>query len=50
MEKQLAAIYKNQVIIEFGLDGIILTANENFLNLMRYTLEEIQGQHHPHFV
>ena len=28
------------------MDGRILGANENFLNVMGYTLEEIRGQHH----
>ena len=30
----LAALNKSQAIIEFKLDGTILTANENFLNAM----------------
>ena len=37
-------------MIEFNLDGTIITANENFLNVVGYTLEEIQGQHHRMFV
>jgi methyl-accepting chemotaxis protein len=47
---QLAAIHKAQAVIEFGLDGTILTANENFLTALGYTLEEIQGRHHGMFV
>ena len=43
---QVAAISKSQAVIEFGLDGIILTANENFLRAVDYTLEEIRGKHH----
>ena len=46
----LAAISKSQAIIEFELDGTIITANENFLGAMGYTLGEIQGQHHRMFV
>ena len=46
----LAAISKSQAIIEFSPDGVILTANENFLNAMGYALGEIQGQHHRMFV
>jgi methyl-accepting chemotaxis protein len=46
----LAAISKSQAIIEFTPDGTILTANDNFLNAMGYTLAEIQGQHHRMFV
>jgi len=49
-EGQLAAINKAQGVIEFGLDGKVLTANENFLNLLGYSLEEIRGQHHSMFV
>ena len=47
---QLDAISKAQAVIEFGLDGKILSANENFLNTLGYTLSEIQGQHHSLFV
>jgi methyl-accepting chemotaxis protein len=43
---QIAAIGKSQTVAEFGMDGRILNANENFLNVMGYTLEEIRGQHH----
>ncbi|MEW4455534.1 PAS domain-containing methyl-accepting chemotaxis protein [Bremerella sp. JC817] len=44
------AINKSQAVIEFNPDGTIITANENFLNAMGYTLAEIQGQHHRMFV
>ncbi|OUW16746.1 MAG: hypothetical protein CBD18_06290 [Opitutales bacterium TMED158] len=47
---QLDAINKVQAVIEFELDGTILTANENFLATVGYSLEEIQGQHHRLFV
>jgi methyl-accepting chemotaxis protein len=47
---QLAAISKAQAVIEFELDGRIITANPNFLSLMGYSLEEIRGQHHRMFV
>jgi methyl-accepting chemotaxis protein len=43
---QIAAIGKSQTVAEFGMDGRILNANENFLNVMGYSLEEIRGQHH----
>src|SRR5580658_1626165 len=49
-EGQLAAISKAQAVIEFGLDGKILTANENFLKVLGYTLDEIKGHHHSMFV
>jgi len=47
---QIAAISKSQAVIEFALDGTILTANDNFLNALGYTLPEIQGKHHSMFV
>lgn len=47
---QLAAISKSQAVIEFGLDGIVLNANTNFLNLLGYSLDEVKGKHHSIFV
>ncbi len=47
---QAAAINKSQAVIEFKLDGAIVTANENFLGAVGYTLAEIQGKHHGMFV
>ena len=46
---QVAAILRSQAVIQFKLDGTILTANENFLNTMGYRLDEIQGKHHSMF-
>lgn len=46
---QLAAIGKSQAVIEFRMDGTVLTANENFCNTLGYSLEEIRGQHHSMF-
>jgi methyl-accepting chemotaxis protein len=47
---QLAAIGRSQAVIEFKLDGTIVTANQNFLDAMGYSLPEIQGKHHSMFV
>ncbi|QPF85746.1 PAS domain-containing methyl-accepting chemotaxis protein [Bradyrhizobium genosp. L] len=47
---QATAIGKSQAVIEFKLDGSIVTANENFLNAMGYALDEIRGKHHSMFV
>jgi methyl-accepting chemotaxis protein len=47
---QAEAIGKSQAVIEFNLDGTIVTANENFLKAMGYSLAEIQGKHHSMFV
>ncbi|WP_374381113.1 PAS domain-containing protein [Dongia sp.] len=44
------AIGRSQAVIEFNLDGVILTANENFLKTLGYRLDEIQGKHHSMFV
>lgn len=49
-EGQLEAIHRSQAVIEFELDGTIITANENFLGAMGYSLDEIQGEHHQMFV
>jgi methyl-accepting chemotaxis protein len=47
---QIAAIGKAQAVIEFNMDGTIITANDNFLGAMGYALEEIRGRHHSLFV
>ena len=47
---QIDAIGKSQAVIEFDLDGTVITANGNFLSTMGYTLAEIQGRHHRMFV
>ena len=49
LEARCAAISRSQAVIEFSLDGIILTANDNFLSTMGYRLEEIVGKHHSIF-
>jgi len=46
----VAAISRSQAVIEFALDGTILTANDNFLKTLGYALGEIQGKHHGMFV
>jgi methyl-accepting chemotaxis protein len=47
---QAAAIGESQAVIEFNMDGTIITANENFLKAIGYTLAEIKGKHHGMFV
>ena len=49
-QAKLDALNKSQAVIEFKLDGTIITANDNFLNALGYTLAEIQGKHHSMFV
>lgn len=45
-----AAIDGSLAVIEFKLDGTIVTANRNFLGAVGYSLAEIQGKHHSIFV
>ena len=47
---QIAAIGRAQAVIEFNLDGTVITANDNFLNALGYKLAEIKGRHHSLFV
>ncbi|MCD7058734.1 methyl-accepting chemotaxis protein [Pelagibacterium xiamenense] len=46
---KIDAIMRSQAVIEFALDGTILTANDNFLKIVGYSLDEIAGQHHRMF-
>ena len=50
LEAVIAAIHRSQAVIEFDLDGTIITANDNFLKTLGYGLQEIQGRHHSLFV
>ncbi len=47
---QIDAVGKSQAVIHFNLDGTIVSANENFLKTLGYSLPEIQGKHHSMFV
>lgn len=46
LQNQSQAISRTNATIEFDLEGNILYANENFLHLFGYTLNEIKGKHH----
>ena len=46
---KLAAIGRAMAVIEFNLDGTIITANANFLQRMGYSLAQIQCKHHRLF-
>ncbi len=48
-EGKLAAIGKSQAVIDLDLSGTILTANDNFLRTLGYSLEDIKGRHHRMF-
>ena len=46
---ELAALSKSQAVIEFNLDGTVVTANDNFQKALGYSLDEIRGKHHSMF-
>jgi len=48
-ESKIRAIDRVQAVIEFDLNGNVLTANDNFLNTLGYRLDEIVGRHHRQF-
>ena len=48
-EGKVAAIDRVQAVIEFELDGTVITANQNFLDIFGYSLDEIVGKHHEMF-
>lgn len=48
-EAKFNAIDRAQGIIEFDLEGNVLTANQNFLDVIGYTMKEIVGKHHRMF-
>ncbi|KUM34158.1 chemotaxis protein [Pseudomonas sp. EpS/L25] len=45
-EGKIAAIHRSQAVIEFDLQGNVLWANDNFLGMTGYALEELRGRHH----
>jgi methyl-accepting chemotaxis protein len=47
---QIAAIDKAQAVIEFDLDGTVRVANDNFLSVVGYRLDEVKGKNHKEFV
>ena len=46
---KLDAISRSQAVIEFDMQGNVLTANNNFLRTIGYTAEEVKGRHHSMF-
>jgi len=50
LEAKMEALSMSQAVIEFELDGTIIVANDNFLDLLGYTPTEVVGQHHRIFV
>ncbi len=50
LQGQVEAISKSMGVIQFNMDGTVITANQNFLSILGYSLEEIRGRHHRMFV
>ncbi len=48
-ENLIGALVRSTAVIEFDLDGNVLSANERFLNGMGYNLAQIIGKHHRMF-
>lgn len=48
-EAKINAISKAQAVIEFNMDGTVISANDNFLKTLGYSLDEIKGKHHRMF-
>ena len=48
-EAILSALQKSMAVIEFTTDGTIISANDNFLNVMGYRAEQLKNQHHQVF-
>ncbi|PRX22264.1 methyl-accepting chemotaxis sensory transducer with Pas/Pac sensor [Actinoplanes italicus] len=48
-ESTVAALNRSQAVIEFDLQGTILSANDNFLAAVGYARDEVVGKHHRMF-
>lgn len=48
-ENLIAALQRSTAVIEFNLQGNVLTANDRFMGAMGYSLEQIKGKHHRQF-
>jgi PAS domain S-box-containing protein len=49
IRNRMNAINQSNAVIEFDLSGNIIYANQNFCNVMGYTLKELKGNHHRIF-
>ena len=47
---QIEAIQRSQAVVEFSMDGKIISANENYLTAMGYSREDVLGRHHRMFI
>ena len=50
LAQRLADAGRGQAVVEFSLDGMLLAANDAFLELMGYRSDELLGRHHSMFV
>ncbi|MDP9655714.1 UNVERIFIED_ORG: methyl-accepting chemotaxis protein [Pseudomonas putida] len=48
-ENLIGALVRSTAVIEFDLNGNVLTANDRFLSGMGYSLAQIKGKHHRTF-
>ncbi|POA76667.1 chemotaxis protein [Pseudomonas sp. DP16D-R1] len=48
-ENLIGALMRSTAVIEFDLDGNVLSANDRFLSGMGYSLAQIKGKHHRMF-
>lgn len=48
-ESYIKAIDRSMAVIEFNLEGEVVSANQNFLDLMGYRRDDVIGQHHRLF-
>ncbi|WP_324288793.1 PAS domain-containing methyl-accepting chemotaxis protein [Pseudomonas putida] len=48
-ESLIKALMRSTAVIEFNLDGLVLTANDRFLQTVGYSLEQVRGKHHRMF-
>ena len=46
---KISALNRSRAVIEFDLDGNIITANDLFLKTLNYQLPEVVGKHHSMF-
>lgn len=48
-ESFINALLRSTAVIQFNLDGTVVTANEQFQKAMGYRLDQLVGQHHRKF-
>jgi len=50
LQSQIDAIAETTAVVEFHPDGTVIGANDIFLGLMGFSVEEVKGRHHRLFV